>query len=104
MDPWEENQEGIVSFIQRDLGLTEFSREEILTIKVAYDLSPEQLATLVFLSLERVVAKSVCEYIAMYSEPSIHSFLEGFGLPFAPLGPSALCRQLHFKSSFCGDL
>ena len=41
MDPWEENQEGIVSFIQRDLGLTEFSREEILTVggcTVTYNL------------------------------------------------------------------
>ena len=33
----------------------------------------------VFLALKRVVAESVGEYIAMYSEPSIHSLLEGFG-------------------------
>ena len=34
MDPWEENQEGIVRFIRQDLGLTEFSREEILTVSL----------------------------------------------------------------------
>ena len=29
--------------------------------------------------LERMVAESLGEYIAMYSEPPVHSFFEGFG-------------------------
>lgn len=33
MDPWEENQEEKIKFIREDLGLTQFSRDEILMVK-----------------------------------------------------------------------
>ena len=36
MDVWEENQEEKIEFIREDLGLTKFSREEILTVDNHY--------------------------------------------------------------------
>ena len=36
MDLWEENQEEKIEFIREDLGLTKFSREEILTVDNHY--------------------------------------------------------------------
>ena len=32
MDPWEENQLGKIRIIREDLGLTEFSHDDILTV------------------------------------------------------------------------
>ena len=32
MDPWEENQLGKIKIIREDLGLTEFSHDDILTV------------------------------------------------------------------------